>query len=244
MAGIRLDCLGSAHAFSHGRYWNGWLLDRRVLLDCPPQALAHLYKLGVATADIELLLLTHEHSDHIGGVDLFLLDALEGAKYGASKPRTGPLAVAGPPGIYARLREVLGDSRMPARDDERLRWFEQSGDTAFEWGGLLIECIEVEHAPELTALGYRIHAPGGLVAYTGDTRMCEAVYRLAEGAAALIVECAGARAAGHFEWDDIRTLRTALPESTRILVTHYVEPPDASYAEGVTLSEDFATYEV
>ena len=244
MPGVRLDCLGSGHAFSHGRYWNGFLLDGRVLVDCPPQTLAHLYKLGVPSAAVDLLLLSHEHSDHIGGVDLFLLDTLEGPKYGASQPRTRPLAIAGPPGVYERLREVLGEGRLPARDDERVRWLEQRDGTSFEWAGLTVECIEMEHAPELTALGYRVHAPGALVAYTGDTRLCDAVYRLAEGADVLIVECAGARAAGHFEWDDIHTLRAALPERTRILVTHYVEPSTPAYAEGVTLVEDLARYEL
>ena len=110
----RLDCLGSGHAFSHGRYWSGFLLDGRILLDCPPQTLAHLYQLNAEPAALDLVLLSHAHSDHIGGVDLLLLDVVM-AHGGRLAER--PLTVAGPHGIYARLREVIGDSpRLPARD--------------------------------------------------------------------------------------------------------------------------------
>ncbi|MBM3139752.1 MAG: MBL fold metallo-hydrolase [Chloroflexi bacterium] len=63
---IHLDCLGSAFAFSAGRYWNGWLLNGRILLDCPAQTVPHLYRLGGSPADVDLVLLSHEHGDHIG----------------------------------------------------------------------------------------------------------------------------------------------------------------------------------
>ena len=87
---LRLDCLGSGFAFSHGRYWSGFLLDGRILLDCPPQTLPHLFRLGVATAEVELVLLSHAHSDHIGGVDLFLLEAMQGgAMQGEGAPASG-----------------------------------------------------------------------------------------------------------------------------------------------------------
>jgi ribonuclease BN (tRNA processing enzyme) len=239
---LHLDCLGSGNAFSYGRYWSGFLLDRRLLLDCPPQTLAHLFKLEVATSAVDLVLLSHEHSDHIGGMDLFLLDAM----YRTTEERQQPLAIAGPPGIYARLREVIGaSSRLPDRDDPRIVWFEQRGGSAFEWAGATVECIEVEHAPELTALGYRIRSAGGVIAYTGDTRHCDAVYALAEGAETLIVECGGGDPAIHFEWPDIRELRHRLPGSTHVLVTHYGDeaPLEVRELPGLTLAEDFAAYD-
>lgn len=236
---MRLDCLGSGNAFSHGRYWSGFLLDRRVLLDCPPQTLVHLFKLGVPTKAIDLVLLSHEHSDHIGGMDLFLLNAM----YRTAEARKQPLAVAGPPGIYARLREVVGDSdRLPPRDDPRIVWFEQADGSAFEWAGVTVECVEVEHAPDLTSLGFRVRTPGGVIAYTGDTRPCEAVYRLADGVQTLIVECGAG--AYHFDWPDILELRSRLSAATNILVTHYGDgvPPEASDVPGLTLAEDFGVY--
>jgi ribonuclease BN (tRNA processing enzyme) len=245
---MRLDCLGSGFAFSHGSYWSGFLLDGRVLLDCPPQTLPHLFKLGVRTEAIDLVLLSHEHSDHTGGVDLFLLEVMQGEAARAGVARERPLAFAGPPGIYERLREAIGpSSRLPERDDPRVRWFEQRGGSAFEWAGLQVECVAMEHAPELDALGFRVRHPEGVVAYSGDTAYGEALLGLAEGADLLIVECGGDRGSGHMEWDDVRVLREALPASTRVLVTHYDPqgvPAWVRGLEGVELAEDFGVYEV
>ena len=251
-ARLRLDCLGSGFAFSHGRYWSGFLLDGRILLDCPPQTLPHLFRLGVPAAEVEFVLLSHAHSDHIGGVDLFLLEAMQGeAARDAGAARARPLAVAGPPGIYERLREVVGrSSHLPARDDARIRWLEQPGGAHLEWAGVRVEAVAMDHGPSLPALGFRVQHPLGLVAYSGDTAYGEALLRLGEGADLLIVECGGDRAYGHMEWDDVRTLRGELAPATRILVTHY--DPDAvpawardlEGAEGIELAEDFAVYEV
>jgi len=55
----------------------------------------------------------------------------------------------------------------------------------------------------------------------------------------------GRRESHHMEWDDVFALRRRLPPSTRMLVTHYDHrtAPDVSAVEGLTLAEDFATYE-
>ena len=247
-AALRLDCLGSGFAFSHGSYWSGFLLDGRVLLDCPPQTLPHLFRLDVPATAIDLVLLSHEHSDHIGGIDLFLLEVMRGREARDSGPRALALAIAGPPGIYDRLREVIGaSSRLPARDDPHIEWFEQPGGSAFEWAGVQVECVSMDHGPGIDALGFRVRHPGGVVAYSGDTSYGEALLSLAEGADLLITECGGDRARGHLEWDDVRALRAALDASTRLLVTHYdplAVPEWARTLDGVELAEDFGVYEV
>jgi ribonuclease BN (tRNA processing enzyme) len=217
-----------------------------VLLDCPPQTLAHLYRLGAdIPAAIDLILLSHEHADHIGGMDLLLLEETQGRS--ASARRGRPLGVGAPPGMYTRLREMIGDhARLPPIDDPRLAWLEGPAPGSFAHAGIEVERIEVEHAPEITSHGYRIRVGGGVLAYTGDTRMCDAVLELAEGADVLIVECGGARVAHHMEWDDVLGLREQVPQSTEILVTHYDHLPvplRATSTPGLRLAEDFAVYE-
>ena len=103
----------------------------------------------------------------------------------------------------------------------------------------------MEHDPALDCHGYRLHIDGGIVAYTGDTRMCDAVLRLAAGADVLVVECGGVRRHHHMEWPDVFALRERLAASTEMLVTHYDhrEAPDVSSISGLTLARDFATYE-
>ncbi|MDA1004623.1 MAG: ribonuclease Z [Chloroflexi bacterium] len=236
---IRLDCLGSGFAFSSGRYWNGWLLNGRVLLDCPPQALPHLYRLGRSPADIDLVLLSHEHGDHIGGVDLFLLDAVH--RHGE---RDRPWAIAGPTGIFERVRTVVGDhSHRVLRDDPRFAWIEDDGGARFEWAGVVVETVRMQHA--VPDNGYRIHIDGAVVAYTGDTAPGPHIAELAEGADVLIVECGGGGPGLHCDWDDVIAIRHALPASTKVLVTHYdpLSVPPLPPLAGFTLAEDFAVYE-
>jgi len=250
---LRLDCLGSGHAFSHGAYWSGYLLGGRVLLDAPPQTLAHLYRLGEQTlADLDLVLLSHQHSDHVFGLDLLLLDLEEGR---ARDLRGGrPLAIAAPPGTYERVRQIVGTSdRLPPRDDtSRIVWIEAPAPSSFEWAGIEVARLEMEHAPTLVAHGYRVHLDGRTVAYTGDTRACPAVDALAAGADLLIVECGDGSTPGapptiHLAWTEVFALRERLPRSTEVLVTHYDHldvPPEARAIEGLALAEDFAVYEV
>lgn len=237
---IRLDCLGSGWAFSSGRYWNGWLLNGRVLLDCPPQALVHLYRLGRSPADIDLVLLSHGHSDHIGGMDVFLVDA-----WHRHAGRDRPWAVAGPTGIYERLREMVGDHRhQPSHDDpDFIRWLEHEGGAAFEWAGITVETVRMQHTEPNN--GYRVHIDGGVVAYTGDTAPGPHIAALAEGADVLIVECGSGGPGMHCTWDDVIALRRALPERTEVLVTHYdpTSVPELPPLPGFTLAEDFAVYE-
>ena len=149
--------------------------------------------------------------------------------------------------MYARLREVVGEhERLPALDDPRIAWFEAAAPGSFSHAGVEVERVEVEHAPEVTSHGYRIRLDGRVVAYTGDTRMCDAVLGLAEGAEVLIVECGGARVAHHMEWDDVLSLREQLPWTTDILVTHYDHldvPEAATSTPGLRLAEDFGVYE-
>ncbi len=244
---LRLDCLGSGNAFSHGQYWSGFLLDGRILLDCPPQTLAHLHKLDVTVDALDLVLLTHQHADHILGMDLLLLEATAGE----SRRQDSSTRIVGPPGIYDRVRGIVGgSSRLPDRSDVRLPWSEQAGETRIDvrvadgGGDIGIECVEVDHVPQFTSLGYRIRVGGKLVAYTGDTKICDAVYELADGADLLIAECGGGPP--HMDWPDIFALREALPTSTAMLITHYDRrrAPNVSAIDGLTLAEDFASYEV
>jgi ribonuclease BN (tRNA processing enzyme) len=251
MAGaLRLDCLGSGHAFSHGRDWSGFLLNGRVLLDCPPQALAALYRISLQRiVDLDLVLLSHLHADHILGMDLLLLELEQGLASTLRENR--PLAVAGPHGTYERLRAIVGESdRLPSKDDPRVAWFESDAPSSFEWAGIGVDRYVMEHDPGLVALGYRVGLEGHLVAYTGDTRLTPAIEALANNADVLVVECGGAAAAGkpttHLNWPDVVALRARLPAETHMIVTHYdafSAPAKVDLPAGITLAEDGGSWE-
>ena len=74
------------------------------LIDCGPSSLISMKQRGVSPNQVDVILLTHLHGDHFGGIPFFLLDAAFASR------RSTPLVVAGPPGARERIRaaqEVL-----------------------------------------------------------------------------------------------------------------------------------------
>jgi phosphoribosyl 1,2-cyclic phosphodiesterase len=75
---VRFACLGS------GSEGNGLLVEcggTRVLIDCGfgiRDAVARLARLGVEAESVTAIIVTHEHSDHVGGVAAFA------ARYGTA----------------------------------------------------------------------------------------------------------------------------------------------------------------
>ena len=152
------------------------------------------------------MLLTHEHNDHVSGVDAVMLD-LHHRLLGELDHTLG-IAVA--EGVYERLENNFGDStHFFGRDHEAVQWFDPRDGDTLEHAGARVEAVAMEHS--VPDNGYRVHLDGGVVAYSGDTSPGDHLLRLAEGSDVLIVECGGAFTGIHCSWDDLRELRTQLP---------------------------------
>src|SRR3954470_3127473 len=70
------------------------------LIDCGASSLPALKRLEIVRDSIDLILITHFHGDHFGGLPFFLLDA-------QFSRRTRPLVIAGPQGIETRLTQLM-----------------------------------------------------------------------------------------------------------------------------------------
>ena len=67
--------LGTGNAFlPHGRNHSLAILDRKHLIDAPPTALSSMRKYGISPADLETIIFTHMHGDHIFGLPFILLE--------------------------------------------------------------------------------------------------------------------------------------------------------------------------
>ena len=101
---MQLRFIGCGDAFGSGGRTNTCFHvtgDRvNFLIDCGASSLPALKRLGIARDDIDLVLITHFHGDHFGGLPFLLLDA-------QFSRRTRPLVIAGPEGIEARLCQVM-----------------------------------------------------------------------------------------------------------------------------------------
>src|SRR5215469_5235771 len=85
--------VGSGDAFGSGGRFNTCLhvvsRELNFLIDCGASSLVAMKRLRIDPNAIDLIVLTHYHADHCGGVPFFILDAQFVAK------RTHPLTIAG-----------------------------------------------------------------------------------------------------------------------------------------------------
>jgi ribonuclease BN (tRNA processing enzyme) len=243
MPGLELTFLGTGNAFAPDRYWSSFVLNRRILFDAPPTLLAHLKRLGIDPREIDTVFVSHFHGDHYFGLPFLLLEYAELARRGRD------LTIVGPPGIARRV-EALTDLAFSSvfRKDRgyELHFIEASDGQSAEAPGCSYTAHRMQHAPSLSAFGYRVTVDGRAVAYTGDTTMCDALLPLATGADVLVTECScwsGDCGGVHMTARDILALRERVDARTAIVLTHLESgsPPRALIDAGIIIAEDFGT---
>lgn len=222
MAGVEVTFLGCGDAFgSGGRFQTCFMIragQTRFLVDCGASSLIAMRRLGVQPNDIDMILVSHLHGDHFGGIPFFILDAQLISK------RSRPLRIAGPPGLAKRIREAMevlfpGSSQVRhafAIDFEALA----SGESR-SLGAVTVTPYEVSHPSGAPAFALRIECGGRTVAYTGDTEWCEALIPAAREADLLIAEAYFYDKKVKFHLD-LETLRAHLHElrPKRLILTH------------------------
>ena len=148
--------------------------------------------------DLSAVFITHHHSDHVTGLaDLVL------TRWVMDRDTTAPpLPIVAPHGPSADFASALLDGWDADIEVRRSHMGRHSGphlevvpfdvpDIPCEvWrrGDVSVSAGQVRHEPCERAVGYRIDTPGGSVAITGDTRVCDEVAQLAYGVDVLVYE--------------------------------------------------------
>jgi ribonuclease BN (tRNA processing enzyme) len=218
---LRVRFVGSGDAFGSGGRFQACIhvetAATRFLLDCGASSLIAMKRLGVSANDIDVVLLSHFHGDHFGGIPWLIL---EGQFFG----RTKPLVIAGPPGVADRVREAM--EAMYQGSSETRQRFEYSfvdlkAGVAAQLADLQVTPFEVPHSGGSTPFALRVESGGKVLAYSGDTEWTEALLDVARGADLFICE------ANFFERDvkvhlSYKTLATRRPdfECKRLILTH------------------------
>jgi ribonuclease BN (tRNA processing enzyme) len=144
-----------------------------------------LKRLGIARDEIDLILITHFHGDHFGGLPFFLLDA-------QFTRRTRPLVIAGPQGIETRLTQVMEalfehSSKTKQRFDLSVVALEPEQSRSF--GAVKVTPYPVVHGESGGPfLAYRIEAEGRTITYGADTEWTETLIPAARDADLFIAE--------------------------------------------------------
>ena len=188
------------------------------LIDCGASSLPGLKRLGIISNDVDLIVITHFHGDHFGGLPFLLLDA-------QFTRRARPLVVAGPAGIKAKLAQLMETlfehaSKTKPRFD--LSVVELTPGQCRSFGEVKVTPYPVVHGESGGPfLAYRIEAEERVIAYSADTEWTATLIPAARNADLFIAEA--------YYYDKIvknhlslKTLETHLPaiNAKRLVLTH------------------------
>ena len=180
---------------SHIRYGPSTLIStekHKILIDAGSGVTQRLSEFGLAPSEIDVILITHLHSDHI--VDLYQL-YISGWHTG----RTKPFKIIGPKGIknfFDKTIEAYSDElnlrveweKRPNHEGLEIDITEIDKEYSYEKRSIKIKSIEVQHQPVEPAYGYQIFVDDKKITYSGDTRYSINLEKASENAEYLIHE--------------------------------------------------------
>jgi ribonuclease BN (tRNA processing enzyme) len=183
-------CVGTSDAFgAGGRRQSAYLVrtpSGGVLLDCGATTGTGLATLGIAREEIDLILVSHFHADHFGGIPLFLLAVqyLDG--------RAKPLRIAGPPDVEARVRRAAAALGHPMENHDwsfPILFQELLPGQEVAVGPASVDVFETLHSPDAHPHGLVLRSAERRVVYSGDTGWFDGLPRHANGADLFLCEC-------------------------------------------------------
>jgi ribonuclease BN (tRNA processing enzyme) len=221
---MQLQFVGSGDAFGSGGRFNTCfhVVGSKVnfLLDCGASSLIAMKRLGIECNSIDLIVLTHYHADHCGGVPFFIMESQFLTK------RSRPLTIAGPPPIkewFALQMEAAfaGLSRTDRRFEVTL--VELTHGRGWSFQDAEFQPFQVRHGPQFSH-GYRICLDGKVLAVSGDTEWTNNLIEIGREADLFVCEA--------YAYDKpvpmhlaYRELVEKLPEirPKRLIITHLSE---------------------
>jgi ribonuclease BN (tRNA processing enzyme) len=157
--------------------------DSIILIDSGSGTLRRMLEVGITYQDIDLLLYTHTHPDHVSD----LVPILFASKY-ADFPRQKNLICVGGPGFkhyFDMLKKIYG-SWIDAHSYDLT--IEEVSEKPLLCRDLQISSKGMTHL--LGSVGYRIDFKNGKsIAISGDTEYCRNIVELAHETDLLILEC-------------------------------------------------------
>jgi ribonuclease BN (tRNA processing enzyme) len=219
---VKVTFVGSGDAFgAGGRFQTCIMVDApgiRFVIDFGASSLIALNQMGIDHNSIDVVLLTHLHGDHCGGLPFMLTDSMLGAK------RQTPLTIAGPRETETKLA-VINEAMMPGMQTMipkyDLRFVEIDVMKPTTIGDLRVTTYPAAHTGETNPTSVKVEVAGKIISYTGDSAWTKHMPTLAENADLFICECYyyDKPVRFHINYPDICDHRDEL-NAKRIVLTH------------------------
>jgi ribonuclease Z len=199
-----------------------------------------LARMQLNPGQLTAVLLTHYHSDHIGGLGDLLLQRWVSAN--ASQP----LPVYGPQGLQQVLDGIEAAYRLdagyrtahhgetvapPAGFGTAPRPFDIGADerrVLIDSPTLQVVAFRVDHGPVSPAVGYRIRYKDRTVVISGDTRRSSAVQREARGVDLLVHEALSPQLVRMMEHSFVRAQRPHMAQIMSDIRNYHASPVEAA----------------
>lgn len=246
MKNVKLRVFGAGNAMpASGHFYSQMVLfygDKVAVIDVGNNPINPLLDLGIALDQIEHIILTHFHPDHVAALPNFLTEM-------KIRGRTAPLTIHGNPFTIERvskLIELFALNKVPGKYALELRVFEESDNTlVFENELVRVTATPMKHFVPTSGLSFEDPESGGSIAYTCDTEPCPGVASLAAGKDVLFHECTG-KGPGHSSVEEA-ALAARAAEVDELILIHYpttegdpyqlIEQAAAIFAGKISLAE-------
>ncbi|AKB85307.1 MBL fold metallo-hydrolase [Methanococcoides methylutens] len=180
---MKITFLGTGVAIPQkGRVQSGLLMEmgkKKVLFDCGGGVLNRIFESGNSHTDIDTIVLSHLHLDHVADVMCllkanWLCDKFDSTIYGPSGTREWLDRLMD---LYPYMKEKVSVDVVEVVPGEEFRLFD----------GCDVKCAAGIHS--VPSLAYQVRYDGKTVVYSGDTEPCDDIMAMAQGCDMLIHEC-------------------------------------------------------
>ncbi len=214
---------------------------RLFIVDVGSGASRVLSRMRIPQGEIEAVLLTHLHSDHIDGLGALLLQRW------ANGGHASPLPILGPEGVE-RVVDGFNAAYQPSHRYRVAHHGEEVvpasgaggvarpfpapaagvGEVLIDDGGLKVTAFRVPHEPVDPAVGYRFDYKGRSVLLSGDTSQSANVERFAAGVDLLVHDALAAHLVALLTDGAEAAGRENLAQITRDILEYHATPVQAA----------------
>ena len=201
-APVTVTLLGTGDAFSSfGRSQSGYLIDApggRILMEAGPGLMQALKSNGVSPDSFDLLLISHLHGDHFGGLPFLILD------YMWETPRKKVLTIAGPAKLEERtwllMRTMFPHFELElmramfahfdlGKIKHKLKFVVLEPGSSRRLGKFKVSAIRSPHTKPDISLSLRIDGGGKSIVFSGDSGWNDELVEFSAGADLFLCEC-------------------------------------------------------